>query len=396
MDVKTAFLNGDLQEEVYVKQVPGFSQPGQEHKVYLLHKALYGLHQAPRAWNQKLDEKLGVLGFIKCPSEHAIYCRGDGAEKLVVGVYVDDLIITGCSSNIIQNFKSQMSDVFKMSDLGVLSYYLGIEVKQDELGITISQERYANKILDQSGFADCNTCEVPMQTKLKLNRKSDSGCVDTTEYRSLVGKLRYLVNTRPDLAFSVGYVSRFMEEPHEEHLTAVKHILRFIAGTRDWGLFYPKRNGGKAKLMGFSDSDLAGDQDDRKSTSGVLFFLGDSPISWQSTKQKVVALSSCEAEYIAAATAACQAVWLARLLAEISGSAVSKPVLRVDNKSAISLIKNPVHHDRSKHIDTRFHLIREYANSIRTEEQLGDILTKPLGKLKFRELCMKIGLRSAQ
>ena len=128
MGIKTAFLNGDLQE-VYVKQAPGFSQPRQEHKVYLLHKALYGLHQAPRAWNQKLDEKLGVLGFIKCPSEHAIYCRGDGAEKLVVGVYVDDLIITGCSSNIIQNFKSQMSDVFKMSDLGVLSYYLGIEVK---------------------------------------------------------------------------------------------------------------------------------------------------------------------------------------------------------------------------------------------------------------------------
>jgi hypothetical protein len=135
-----------------------------------------------------------------------------------------------------------------------------------------------------------------------------------------VGKLRYLINTRLDLAFSVGYVSRFVEEPHEEHLTAVKHILRFIAGTRDLGLFYPKRNGGKAKLMGFSDSDLAGDQDDRKSTSGVLFFLGDSPISWQSTKQKVVALSSCDAEYIAAATTACQAIWLARLLAEISGS----------------------------------------------------------------------------
>jgi hypothetical protein len=141
--------------------------------------------------------------------------------------------------------------------------------------------------------------------------------------------------------------------------------------------------------------------DERKSTTGVLFVLGNSPISWQSTKQKVVALSSCEAEYISAATAACQAVWLARLLAEITDSVVSKPVLRVDNKSAISLIKNPVHHDRSKHIDTRFHLIREYANSgqievrfIRTEDQLGDILTKPLGKLKFRELCSKIGIQS--
>jgi hypothetical protein len=401
MDVKTAFFNGDLQEEVYVQQAPGFAQPGQEHKVYRLNKALYGLHQAPRAWNQKLDEKMGVLGFTRCPSEHAIYCRGEGAERLVVVVYVDDLVITGTSRSNIQTFKAEMTKAFKMSDLGLLSYYLGIEVKQDELGITLSQERYANKILDLSGFADCNSCDVPMQAKLKLSRKDDSPCVDATKYRSLVGKLRYLVNTRPDLAFSVGYVSRFMEEPHMEHFAAVKQILRYIAGTRSWGLFYPRKNEKKTELLGFSDSDLAGDLDERKSTTGVLFFLGNSPISWQSTKQKVVALSSCEAEYISAATAACQAVWLARLLAEITDSVVSKPVLRVDNKSAISLIKNPVHHDRSKHIDTRFHLIREYANSgqievrfIRTEDQLGDILTKPLGKLKFRELCSKIGIQS--
>jgi hypothetical protein len=344
---------------------------------------------------------MGVLGFTRCPSEHAIYCRGEGAERLVVGVYVDDLVITCTSSSSIQTFKAEMTKVFKMSDLGLLSYYLGIEVKQDELGITLSQERYANKILDLSGFADCNSCEVPMQAKLKLSKKDDSPCVDATEYKSLVGKLRYLVNTRPDLAFSVGYVSRFMEEPHMEHFAAVKQILRYIAGTRSWGLFYPRKNEKKTELLGFSDSDLAGDLDERKSTTGVLFFLGNSPISWQSTKQKVVALSSCEAEYISAATAACQAVWLARLLAEITDSVVSKPVLRVDNKSAISLIKNPVHHDRSKHIDTRFHLIREYANLgqievrfIRTEDQLGDILTKPLGKLKFRELCSKIGIQS--
>lgn len=156
-------------------------------------------------------------------------------------------------------------------------------------------------------------------------------------------------------------------------------------------------------LSDFSDSDLGGDLDTRKSTSGILFFLGESPVSWQSIKQKVVALSSCEAEYIAAATGACQAVWLARLLAEIRDLAVSKPVLRVDNKSAISLVKNPVHHDRSKHIDLRFHLIREYAHTgqievkfISTKEQLGDILTKPLGKVKFLELCTKICLQVVQ
>jgi hypothetical protein len=239
-----------------------------------------------------------------------------------------------------------------------------------------------------------------MQPKLKLKKESELQRVDATEYRSLVGSLRYLVNTRPDLAYSVGYVSRFMEDPHEDHLAAVKQILRFVAGSSDVGVFYPRRRGDRAELRGYSDSDLAGDLDSRKSTTGVLFFFGRSPVSWQSTKQRVVALSSCEAEYIAAATAACQGVWLARLLSELKGAEIQVPVLRVDNKSTISLVKNPVHHDRSKHIDVRYHLIREYEQTgqiavkfIRTEEQLGDILTKPLGKVKFRELCNKIGLR---
>ena len=399
MDVKTAFLNGDLQEEVFVEQAPGFAQAGQEHKVYRLHKALYGLHQAPRAWNQKLDDKLGVLGFKKCLSEHAIYCRGAGSERLVVGVYVDDLIITGASCNSIKMFKAQMTEIFKMSDLGSLTYYLGIEVKQGVEGITLCQGSYASKILEKAGMLECNACDVPMQAKLKLSRDSDCPQVDATEYRSLVGSLRYLVNTRPGLAFSIRYVSRFMEEPHEDHLAAVKHILRYIAGTRDWGLKFARKKGDQPVLLGYSDSDLAGDVDSRKSTSGVIFFLGESPISCQSAKQKVVALSSCEAEYIAAATAACQGVWLARLLSEILDSVMNKPVLRVDNKSTISLVKNPVHHDRSKHIDTRFHLIREYAQNgqievsfIRTDEQLGDVLTKPLCKSKFLELCTKIGL----
>jgi hypothetical protein len=238
---------------------------------------------------------------------------------------------------------------------------------------------------------------------LKLKKESRSPPVDSTEYRSLVGSLRYLVNTRPDLSFSVGYVSRFMEKPHEEHLAAVKHILRYISGTKTHGVFYPRKKEGSTKLLGYTDSDLARDLDSRKSTSGVLFFLGDSPVSWQAVKQRVVALSSCEAEYIATATGACQGVWLARLLADMTDTEVSVPMLKVDNKSALSLIKNPVHHDRSKHIDVRFHLIREYANRgqievdfIRTEEQLGDILMKPLGKSKFRELCLKIGLKKFQ
>jgi hypothetical protein len=309
------------------------------------------------------------------------------------------LIITDSSVNNIIKFKEQMSGLFKMSDLGLLSYYLGIEVKHGSEGVTLSQGNYAKKILEKAGLEDCRSCVVPMQQKMKLKKGSDTPVVDATSYRSLVGSLRYLVNTRPDLAFSVGYVSRFMKEPDEEHLSAVKHIIRFVAGTWNVGLFYPKKRGGRAELLGYSDSDLASDLDSRKSTSGVLFFFGKSPIYWQSTKQRVVALSSYEAEDISAA--ACQAIWVTRLLSELKDSKISVLVFRIDNKSTISLVKNPVYHDRSKHIDVRFYLIREYENSgqiaveyIRTEEQLADILTKPLRKEKFSELSSKIGLKT--
>jgi hypothetical protein len=206
----------------------------------------------------------------------------------------------------------------------------------------LCQGNYAKRILDKGGLADCNPYAIPMESRLKLQKESNSALVGATEYRSLVGSLRYLINTRPDLAFAVGYVSRYMEGPHED-----------------------PREEGSAKLISYSDSDLVGDLDSRKNTSGVLFFLGDSPVSWQSSKQRVVALSSCEAEYIAAATRACEGVWLACLLSEMMNTEVSVPMLRIDNKSALSLIKNPVHHDRSKLIDVRFHLIREYANMVR-------------------------------
>ena len=198
-----------------------------------------------------------------------------------------------------------------------------------------------------------------MEEKLKLSKDSTAPLVDATNYRSIVGALRYLTHTRPDIGFAVGYVSRFMAEPREDHLAAVKHLLRYVAGTRDYGLVYPRRSRGELELIGFSDSDMAGDVDGRRSTTGVLFFLGACPISWQSMKQKVVALSTCEAEYIAAATTFCQGVWLGRLLAELTGEDARALVLMVDNQSAIALAKNPVHHDRSKHIDTKYHFIRD-------------------------------------
>jgi hypothetical protein len=204
MDVKSVFLNGDLQEEVYVKQPAGVIIAGKEHKVLKLKKALYGLHQAPRAWNTKLDDTLLSLGFQRTPSEHTIYVRQNGNMQLVVGVYVDDFIITGSDRDNIRSFKEEMMAAFKMSNIGLLHYYLGIKVRQSASGISLSQGAYVMKILERSGMTVCNSCHVPMEARLKLSKQSTQPLVDTITYRSIIGRLRYLVNTRPDLTFIVG------------------------------------------------------------------------------------------------------------------------------------------------------------------------------------------------
>lgn len=399
MDVKSAFLNGDLKEEVHVQQPLGYIDNKHKHKVLRLHKALYGLRQAPRAWNAKLDNTLISLGFERSPLEHAVYKRSKTYTFLLVGVYVDDLIITGSCEKDITEFKTQMQKIFNMSDLGLLSYYLGIEVKQETGVITLTQSSYARKILEVSSMAGCNSCTTPMENRLKLSKKDGSPMVDATNFRSIVGSLRYLVNTRPDIAYAVGMVSRYMEAPTTQHMAAVKHILRYIKGTIGFGCRYEKQESEDPKLVIYSDSDLAGDTQDRKSTTGTAVFLGTSLISWTSQKQKVVALSSCEAEYIAAATAACQAIWFSRLLGNLTGVNTKTVKILVDNKSAIALSKNPVHHDHSKHIDIRYHFIRDCVEKgavevehISTDEQLADILTKALGRVKFLEFRLKIGV----
>jgi hypothetical protein len=401
MDLKSAFLNGELREEVYVAQLPGFAVVGQEKKVLRLIKALYGLRQAPRAWYAKLDSSLGSLGFQRSAYEHVVYTRGAGEQRLIVGVYVDDLVITRGDVQELEQFKEQMKKTFQMTDMGLLRFYLGLEVEQNQDGITISQGSYALKILQGAGLADCNASHTPMESRLKLSKYSTDDCVDATEYRRLIGALRYLVNSRPDLAYAVGYVSRFMEKPTVEHLVAVKRILRYVAGTVHLGCHYQKE-AKKADLLGYSDSDHGADVDGRRSTSGVLFFLGKSVITWQSQKQKVVALSSCEAEYIASATASCQGVWLSRLLAEPRGKNADTITLKIDNQSAIQLSKNLVFHDRSKHIDVKYHYIRECVEEGRvdvepvdTKFQLADILTKALGRDQFVQLRSKLDLVDA-
>ncbi|WVZ88501.1 hypothetical protein U9M48_035018 [Paspalum notatum var. saurae] len=364
LDVKSAFLNGELTEVVHVHQPPGFVIAREEGKVLRLRKALYGLRQAPRAWNIKLDTTLATFGFKKCSSEHALYTRRSKEGILIVGVYVDDLIVTGSEQQEINKFKSEMAAKFKMSHLGMLTYYLGIEVRQGKQAIELCQSAYALKLLERAGLKGCNPTQVPMQEKPKL---STAEKVDATHYRSLVGGLRYLTHTRPDITFAVGYVSRFMEDPRKNHMAAVKHLLRYIAGTCALGLAYPQRKKtSDLHLFGFSDSDI-----------GETLMAERAP-------------QAC-------AAAACHGIWLRRLLKEITGQSVAAPILRIDNKSAIELAKNPIFHNRSKHIDIKFHFIRDcmerkqvILKQIGTEQQLADMLTKPLGKNNFEKLKSQV------
>ena len=397
MDVKSAFLNGVLKETVFVEQPEGYEKsPG---KVLRLKKALYGLKQAPRAWNERIDNYFKRKGFEQCPSEYALYIKAEEKEKLIVALYVDDLIFMGNSQRLISEFKKDMMREFEMTDLGLMRYFLGIEVKQSKDGIFISQEKYANDILKRFGMENSNPMATPMEPKAKLSKKDKGETVDESLYRSLVGSLRYLTCTRPDISFAVGKISRYMEEPKSSHWKAAKRILRYVKGTADLGMLYPRGTNQFAKLAGFSDSDWCGDSDDRRSTTGFVFYFGPTAFTWQSRKQPIVTLSTCEAEYVAASACVNHTIWLRNLLEDLRLVPDEPTEIKVDNKSAIELAKNPVYHERSKHIDVRYHSIREHIKNnevlvihVPSQEQAADILTKALPKAAFEEGKRKLGM----
>ncbi|GAU36961.1 hypothetical protein TSUD_57390 [Trifolium subterraneum] len=395
MDVKCAFLNGPLTEEVYVTQPVGFEVDGQKDKVYRLHKALYGLKQAPRAWNKKIDSFLCDIKFVKCTTEHGVYVRRSSSNNLIIlCLYVDDLLITGGNEKEISDFKLELMREFEMTDLGHISYFLGIEFYKSSRGLLMHQRRYASEVLKRFEMDNCNHAITPSEPRLQLSKGKEEDEMDPTQYRRLIGSLRYLCNTKHDLAYSVGIVSRFMQKPKLSHLAAVKRILRYIRGTMDYGILFPSTDKGKrCKLIAYTNSSWCGDIEDRKSTAGYVFLLGGAPIAWSSKKESVVALSSCEAEYIAASLCACQAIWLANLIEEIMGEDHGVVKMRIDNISAINLAKNPVAHGKSKHIEMRFHYLREQVRNGRicvehckSEDQIADIMTKAVQTEIFKRI----------
>jgi hypothetical protein len=388
LDVRNAFLNGDLHEEIYMHQPQGFVQTGAERKVCRLRKSLYGLKQAPRAWNAKIHDYLVQFGFQISDADPSLYILRQTDEITVLVLYVDDLILTGSSSDVIRRVKHQLSSVFDMKDLGPLTYFLGIEIYRSADLVMLTQGKYTRKVLSQFRMSDSKPMSTPMESNVKLTADDSSEAVDATHYRKLIGSLIYLTITRPDISFAVGVLSQYMQKPSDSHLHAAYRVLRYLNGTKDHGIQYLRTQA--LSLHGYSDADWAGSVDDRRSTTGFVFNLGPGPISWQSKKQPTVALSSTEAEYRASATATCEAVWLKQILSDLGGLSSQPIPIYSDNQSSIQLAKNPVFHARTKHIEVHYHFIREQIQNrsialsyVSTNDQVADIFTKPLIQQKF-------------
>jgi hypothetical protein len=398
LDVKSVFLHGELTETVYVEQPLGYVKKGTENKVYKLHKALYGLKQAPRAWYNKIEQYFVNEGFEKCPYEHTLFVKYDDKRNwLIVSLYVDDLIFTGNHSGMFQRFKQSMMKTFDMTDLGKMRHFLGVEVIQNSQGIFMCQHRYAKEILERFGMENSNVVCSPMVTGTKLSKHDTGNKVDPTQFKQIIGSLMYLTATRPDLMFAVNMIARFMENPVESHMMAAKRILRYVKGTLELGILYKK--GEQIDLIAYSDSDYGGDIDDIKSTSGYVFMVGSGDVAWSSRKQPIVTLSTTEAEFIAPAHCVCQGIWLKRILDNIGLKQKQCLTVLCDNSSTIKLSKNPVMHGRSKHIDIRFHFLRNLSSEgsielvhCASKDQLADVMTKALNLPLFEKFRKQLGV----
>ncbi|GJU70700.1 retrovirus-related pol polyprotein from transposon TNT 1-94 [Tanacetum coccineum] len=398
MDVKTAFLNGDLQEEVFVSQPEGFKDQDNPTHVYRLKKALYGLKQAPRAWYDTLSKFLLANNFFKGVVDPTLFTRKSGKHILLVQIYVDDIIFASTDHNACNTFSKEMSSKFQMSMMGQMSFFLGLQVSQSPGGIFINQAKYALETLKKYGMDLSDPVDTPMVDRLKLDEDLMGIPVDQTRFRGMVGSLMYLTASRPDLVFAVCMCARYQAKPTKKHFEAIKRVFRYLKGTINMGLWYPKDNA--MSLTAYADADHAGCQDSRRSTSGSAQFLGDRLVSWSSKKQRSTAISTTEAEYIAMSGCCAQILWMRSQLKDY-GFDFNKIPLYCDNKSAIALCCNNVQHSRSKHIDIRHHFIREQVENrvvelyfVETNYQLADILTKALPRERFEFLLPRLGMKS--
>ncbi|KAG7588044.1 GAG-pre-integrase domain [Arabidopsis suecica] len=399
MDVKNAFLQGELEDDVYMTPPPGLEDSIDPGKVWRLRKAIYGLKQSPRAWYHKLSRTLKDHGFKKSESDHTLFTLQSSQGIVVVLIYVDDLIISGDNKEGINSTKSFLKSTFDIKDLGELKYFLGIEVCRSPEGLFLSQRKYTLDLLNETGSMDAKPAKTPLEDGYKVDRKGekDEKFQDAPLYRKLVGKLIYLTNTRPDICFAVNQVSQHMQTPTVYHWSMVERILRYLKGSSGQGIWMGKNS--NTEIVGYCDADYAGDRMDRRSTTGYCTFIGGNLVTWKTKKQKVVSCSSAESEYRAMKQLTNELTWLKALLKDLSIEQDTPITMHCDNKAAIYIASNSVFHERTKHIEVDCHKVREKIVQgvtlpcfTRSEDQLADIFTKAASLKVCNHIHGKLGL----
>ena len=401
-DVKTAFLHSPIEEEVYLEQPQEFVKRGSdgEKLVCRLNKSIYGLKQAANNWYKELAIFLLRQGFTRSRNDHCLFARSEAEDHTFILVWVDDIIVASRSMTVISDVKKALEATFHMEDRGRLHWFLGLRIRREEGKVTVDQERYIETMLERFQMDQCKPSRTPADLNLKLQTAQNGDEeVDQRIYRSLVGSLLYLAEQmRPDIMFTVNILSRHMNAPTNQHWMCGKRLLRYLQGSKGLKLTYTKE--ASYDLVGESDADWSGDVNDRKSTTGYYFKLNGrgAALSWGVKKQATVALSSSEAEYQGMAAAVQEALYLKQLLEDF-GIQQKRPIaIGEDNQSYIRLCQNPVMHKRSKHIETKFHFIRDKMEDgtisihyVPTDKMAADIFTKslPVSKVEtFRAVLM--------
>ncbi|CAL0300245.1 unnamed protein product [Lupinus luteus] len=366
-------------------------------KVCKLQKSLYGLKQASRQWNVKLSTVLINNGYNQSKSDYSLFTKHFMHCFTAILVYVDDLILARNDLKEINFVKHLLHKNFSIKDLGILRYFLGMEVAISKQGINLYQRKYTLDLLQDAGLLASKPSNIPMDSGQKLHSKSGTLYSNPTAYRRLIGRLVYLTHTRPNISFSVSHLSQFLSTPTTGHFNACLKILRYLKHAPGKGLFFPSNT--RLSLKDFSDSDWGSCLDTRRPVTGFCFFIGDSLISWKSKRQRTVSRSSAEAEYRVLALAGCEGQWLSYLLTNLLFPNTTHITLSCDNQSALYIVVNTVFHERTKHIEMDCHSIREkvatsivHLMSISTKFQLADLFTKALPPAKFHPLIIKLGL----
>jgi hypothetical protein len=433
MDVETAFLNAKLKEDVYItlpKGAKGALKPNGAQRTFKLLKALYGLKQAPKEWNEELDSTLRMkCGFRRLVTDSCLYVR-DAPEgrKILLAVFVDDMLAASDPRNakLMEQIKNTLKQTYTISDLGEAKHVLGMRITRDREArtLTLDQEAYVMKMLEQYHMTDCAPVSTPEEPGSHLTADGAHGApanehraaaslgVDDDEldseniklrYGSMVGSLLYAaISTRPDIQHAVSQLARFVSNPQAHHMRACKRVLRYLKGTASMGLvFRGSRVGSTAAVQlkpTFCDASWGSDLDDRRSTTGLLLKINGCAVAWASKKQTSVAMSTAEAEYVALGAVTKQVLWLRQMLNELGFPQTSSTLVLGDNDAANLTAKNNTHHTRMKHIDINHHFIREHVDNkniavrwVPTHHQQADILTKALGRNLFtplREMMM--------